>query len=166
MELITKLGVNLNVLLGQILVFVILFFLLQRYVFGPVLNLLEKRRKMIEKTAEDSQNAEKLLADIEKTRMEAIEKIKVQSVEMLEKASHQAEAVKQEILQTGKKQVELIFSQMKLQIEQEKRKMMKEVEQEVARMIVIGASRILEREFSESDQKRLMQEAAEQLTQH
>jgi F-type H+-transporting ATPase subunit b len=83
----------------------------------------------------------------------------MQSLEMTEKASKQAEAVKQEILQSGKKEVELIFHQAKAQIELEKQKMLKDVEREVARLIVMGAAKILEKEFSDADQKRLMESA-------
>lgn len=159
MELITKLGIDWKLIAAQIVNFAILFWVLKRFAFKPLLELLENRRTMIAKSVEDSQKAEKLLMDIEKTRMEAIEKIKMQSLEMTEKASKQAEAVKQEILQSGKKEVELIFHQAKAQIELEKQKMLKDVEHEVARLIVMGAAKILEKEFSDADQKRLMESA-------
>lgn len=159
MELLTKLGVNGSLILGQILTFAILYYILQKFVFKPVFQLLEKRRRMIEQTAEHSQKAESLLADIEKTRFEAIEKIKLQSVEMLEKASAQAELVKAELIASAHKESELMFVQTKTQIEQLKKQMLKEIEQKVAALVVASVSKILDREFSDTDQKRLMQEA-------
>lgn len=164
MELIEKLGVDLKLLIANIINFVLLLWILGRFVYKPVLALLEKRRKMVEKSVQDSKQAEELLADIEKTRLEAISKIKIQSVQMLEEASKQAEVVKKQITDTAHRQAELIIEQAKHQISLEKSRMMKEMEQDVAHLIVSATSRILEREFSDSDQKRLEKEALEQFT--
>lgn len=164
MELIEKLGVDLKLLIANIINFALLLWILGRFVYKPVLALLEKRRKMVEKSVQDSKQAEELLADIEKTRLEAISKIKIQSVQMLEEASKQAEVVKKQITDTAHKEAGLMVETAKHQISMEKSRMMKEMEQEVARLIVSATSRILEREFSDGDQKRLEKEALEQFT--
>lgn len=164
MELIEKLGVDLKLLIANIINFALLLWILGRFVYKPVLALLEKRRKMVEKSVEDAKQAEALLADIEKTRLEAISKIKIQSVQMLEKAAKRTEVVKKQITDTAHKEASLMIEQAKYQIAMEKSRMMKEMELEVAQLIVVGTSRILEREFSSDDQKRLEKEALEQFT--
>ena len=48
MELITKLGIDVKILLAQIVNFLILLFVLKKFVFGLVLRKLDERREMID----------------------------------------------------------------------------------------------------------------------
>lgn len=164
MELIAKLGIDLKLLLAQIVNFSILLFVLFKFVYHPVFNLLEKRRKMIEKQVDDAKKAEELLADIETTRQESLTKIKTQSVEMLEEASKKAEKVKEELLASARDQAQSIIETAKGQIQEEKKRMLKEAEQQLADMIVTVTSRILDREFSDADHDRLMESAVSQIS--
>ncbi|MEK7545205.1 MAG: F0F1 ATP synthase subunit B [Patescibacteria group bacterium] len=163
MELITKLGIDWKILIAQIVNFTILLLVLRAFVYRPLLELLEKRRDMVTKSVEDAKNAEELLTDIEKTRLEAMEKIKVQSVKILDEASQKAEAMKAQITDAARKESDMMYSQAKLQMQQEKERMMKQLHQEIAEMVVTVSQKVLQREFSDTDMKRVLQEAAQEI---
>lgn len=163
MELITKLGIDWKILIAQIVNFTILLLVLRAFVYRPLLELLEKRRSMVTKSVEDAKNAEELLADIEKTRWEAMEKIKVQSVKILDEASKKAEEIKAQITDTARKEADMMFAQAKLQMQQEKERMMQQMQQEIAEMVIAVSQKILQREFSDADMKRVLQEATQEI---
>ncbi len=165
MELISKLGINLGMLIAQLVNFLLLLFILKKYVYGPVLEKLEQRKNMIAKSVSDSKAADETLRDIEKARSEMIEKTKSQSLAMIEAAAASAEEAKNSILESSRREAQAIFDQSKLQIAREKEKMLKEASEELGRLVVQAAEKIIEREFTPEDQKRLALQATEQFSQ-
>ncbi len=165
MELISKLGINLGMLVAQLVNFLLLLFILKKFVYGPVLEKLEQRKNMIAKSVSDSKAADETLRDIEKARSEMIEKTKSQSLAMIEAAATSAEEAKNSITESARREAQAIFDQSKLQIAREKEKMLKEAGEELGRLVVRAAEKIIEREFTPEDQKRLALQATEQFGQ-
>src|SRR5471032_2468094 len=62
-----KLGIDWRILLAQTISFSIVFFVLWKFAYGPIFNMLQARR---EKIAEALANAEKIKADVAKTEIE------------------------------------------------------------------------------------------------
>lgn len=165
MELISKLGINLGMLVAQLVNFLLLLFILKKFVYGPVLEKLEQRKNMIAKSVSDSKAADETLRDIEKARSEMIEKTKSQSLAMIEAAATSAQEAKDSITESARREAQAIFDQSKLQIAREKEKMLKEAGEELGRLVVRAAEKIIEREFTPEDQKRLATQATEQFGQ-
>lgn len=165
MELISKLGINLGMLIAQLVNFLLLLFVLKKFVYGPVLEKLEQRKAMIAKSVSDARNAEDTLKDIEKARAEMLEKTKSQSLAMIEAAATSAEEAKNSITESARREAQEIFEQSKLQIAREKEKMLKEASEELGKLVVKAAEKIIEREFTPEDQKRLALQATEQFSQ-
>lgn len=154
MELIHKLGIDWKLLIAQIINFAVLLFVLYRFAYKPILELLDKRSKTIEKGIHDAKAAEERLQAIEKTRQEKMAETARACGKLFEEAKSQAEAVKKDIVATANSQSEDLLRRARLQIEEEKVKMVQEVKAEVAAFIVNATGKILEREFSAADQKR------------
>mgnify|MGYP001588456271 CR=1 FL=1 len=64
MELISKLGIDWKLLVAQIVNFFILLFVLYKFAYKPVLEMLEKRSKTIEKGIHDAKASEERLKEI------------------------------------------------------------------------------------------------------
>ncbi|MFH1180861.1 MAG: F0F1 ATP synthase subunit B [bacterium] len=108
------LGINWKILIGQIVNFAILFYLLKRFAFKPFLALLEKRRVKIEDGMKKSAEAEAslqrikelgrtLLAEKEKKASELIKKGELRAKEMEKKIIEEAEEEKSRIIDAAKK---------------------------------------------------------------
>ncbi len=164
MELISKLGIDVKLLIAQIVNFLILLFVLKKYVYGPVLEKLEQRRGMIAKSAHDAKKSEELLKDIEQTRMEMIQQTKKTTLEMLEVAAKSAEETKNSIVESARLEAQQMHEQTKLQLAREKEKMLKEASDELGRLVVRATEKIIEREFSPDDQKRLVASATQEFS--
>ena len=166
MELIAKLGLDWKLLLAQIVNFLILVVVLYKFAYKPVLGMLERRQQKIEQGLKDAAKSEELLKDIEMTRVAMLEKVKTQSLGMLEKAAAEAEIARQEILKNAAEEARKIQTKAEASIAAEKEKMLKEVGSEVVELAMLAAERILDREFSEADQKRVLAQLVSQAKHH
>lgn len=158
MELITKLGIDWKLLLAQIVNFLILLAILRAFAYKPVLQMLERRRKMIEKGVTDAKKSEELLHEIEQTKAKAIDQMQERSLLMKERAAKEAEIVRQSILESARMEAAGIVEKAKREIMQEKEKMMAEARRELALLAINAAEKVIDRAFSAEDQKRFMDE--------
>ncbi|PIR50188.1 F0F1 ATP synthase subunit B, partial [Candidatus Peregrinibacteria bacterium CG10_big_fil_rev_8_21_14_0_10_54_7] len=68
MELLTKLGINWQLLLAQIVNFAIVVGVLSFFLYKPLLNLIDTRRERIRKAMEDAQRIENQAKEMEELR--------------------------------------------------------------------------------------------------
>lgn len=164
MELLTKLGVDWKLLLAQIINFFILMVVLYKLVYKPVLDLLDKRAKTIEKGVSDAKESEKRLQEIEKTRQESMAQTRKEMGRMLDQAKTEADQVKKDLMAAAQTQADDLMRRTKIQIEEEKTKMISDVKREVGAFIIKATGKLLEREFSQADQSRLSQAIMKEMT--
>ena len=155
MELISKLGIDWKLLVAQIVNFFILLFVLYKFAYKPVLEMLEKRSKTIEKGIHDAKASEERLKEIEQTRRKILDEASREVGKLLEKAKADAEAMKKDLMAAASEQAEDLLRRTKALVAEEKEKMTEDVKKEVAKFIILATGKILQREFSDSDQKRL-----------
>lgn len=155
MELISKLGIDWKLLAAQIVNFFILLFVLYKFAYKPVLDMLEKRSKTIEKGIHDAKASEERLKEIEQTRRKILDEAAREVGKLLEKAKADAEAMKKDLMADANEQAEDLLRRTKALVAEEKEKMTEDVKKEVAKFIILATGKILQREFSDSDQKRL-----------
>lgn len=155
MELISKLGIDWKLLAAQIVNFFILLFVLYKFAYKPVLDMLEKRSKTIEKGIHDAKASEERLKEIEQTRRKILDEASREVGKLLEKAKADAEAMKKDLMANANEQAEDLLRRTKALVAEEKEKMTEDVKKEVAKFIILATGKILQREFSDSDQKRL-----------
>lgn len=163
MELISKLGIDWKLLIAQIINFFILLFVLYKFAYKPILEMLNKRSKMIEKAVTDSKASEERLKEIESTRQKMLTETEKEIGKLLEKAKTDAEVMKKGIVAAAQEQGEDLLRRAKAQIAEEKEKMAEDVKKEVVKFIVLATGKILEREFSADDQKRLADAVAREV---
>lgn len=154
MEALSTFGVNWTFFVAQIINFAILFFLLKRFLYKPILEMLEKRRVEIE---EGLARAKKMAEDAKKFDAEQVvlmQKAKKDSQAMVENAVQAGEKIRDGILKEAAERSKEIMKAAELRIEEEKKKMIQEVRTEVLTLASSLAEKILrEKMDSEHDKK-------------
>ncbi len=145
MELFAKLGIDGRLLAAQLLNFGILAFLLHRFLYRPVLAMLEKRTAMIEQGVKDSQEARTRLESVSKEQEEILARARNQAQNTIERAQGVIEAYKKEVLEQTTAQGEKILAQARVQIAQEQQEMMEEARKEVIDLVLLTSRKALER---------------------
>lgn len=156
MELLTTLGVNWQQLVAQLINFGVLLAVLTYFVYKPVLRVIDDRRERIKKSMEDAKSIENQRRELDEFKVEQMRKIDQEMGKFLEHAKHQAETAKKEILANAEKEAAQILAKSKQQLADERGRMLSEARGVLASVIVTMTEKILEREFSNDDQKRIL----------
>lgn len=159
MELIKNFGLDPLLLGAQIINFLIVFALLKRFLYKPVLDLLKKRQ---DKILEGIKNAEEAAALLKRTKDEEKQiliEAQAQGSKFIEEAKNQTALMIKQSEEFAKKQEERILKEAKNQIQQE----IKEVEARLAgntsRLAVQFLQKALKELFTEKEQKELLKNA-------
>jgi F-type H+-transporting ATPase subunit b len=147
---------HLETVVLSIISFGILYILLQRYAFGPLFSVMEKRRELIasqlKDAAEKKQQSEKLLEE----QREAIVQARKEASEIIERARATAAKQAEEIVQAAKEESARLKQDALLEIENEKNKAIAAVRNQVSAMSVLIASKIIEKQIDEKSQSELI----------
>jgi len=156
MELITKLGVNWQLLLAQIVNFMIVLGVLSYLVYRPLLNLLDERRERIRKSLEEAKRVEEESRKMDQIRQEQMKQIDEQSGVILSEARQKAEAIRHDLLEQARKEAQEILDRGRAQLQSERTQALDEMQGALGKIIVQLTEKLLQREFTPADQKKLL----------
>lgn len=152
-EIIHALGIQWSSLLAQAINFSILVFILAKFVYKPVLAVIDKRRAEIAESMEKAKEIDRQKEIIDQQRAAILRKADDEAGELLARAKVDAEALHAEIERTAKVQAAQIVTKGMQQLDNERAHMVKEIQDKLAHAIVKSAENILRREFSKKDQE-------------
>lgn len=156
MELLTVLGINWQLLLAQVVNFTVLMVVLLYFVYRPILRLVDKRRDTIKQSMEDAQDIERQKREIEQFKVEQMRKADAEMQKLLEEGRKQAEVLKRDILAKAQQEAGHLMEKTKQTIDAERKKMLTEAQHSLAAFVVKLSQKLLEREFGDQDQQRML----------
>lgn len=162
-EILHNFGFDLKLFIAQIINFLILAYILKRFLYKPILSVLKEREKKIAKGLEDAKNAQLALDEAEKKKNEILKETQTQAEKILELAKTQSRQIKDETLQTTKEEAENIINQARTQAQLEFKKM-----QDQARNLSLDIShsvlqRLIKSLFTKEEQSKILGRALAQL---
>ena len=144
--------------IAQICNLFIQMFLIKKFLFKPVREILAKRQAKadadIREAKEAKEEAASLKAEYEQNMLEAKEKAN----ELLATAQKNATAKSDELLREANSQAAAIKQKAEADIAQERRKAVNELKDEIGSMAMEIAGKVIEREISEKDHTKLIDE--------
>ena len=167
MDVITQIFSNFGVtwpkFIAQVILFLVVYWVLNKYAFGPVLKMLTERRRRIEEGQHNAEKIKKQLAEAELRYQEVLRKANEQATRLLEEARTSSDAISQKQLQQAIKDAEGIIAKAQDTIVQERNKMVSEVKKEMVDLVVKTTAKVVGKVITPEDQKRLSEETAKQL---
>jgi F-type H+-transporting ATPase subunit b len=158
------LGIQWKILLAQTISFSLVLFVLWRFAYKPIFNMLEARRQKI---AESIANAEKIKAELASTEAErkrVLAQAGDQANELIEQARTAAARVREVETQKAIAAAEQIVSKAREAAAQDHTRMLAELKREVGRLVVQTTATVTGKVLTADDQKRLAEETEKQLT--
>lgn len=143
MELFSKLGIDWRMFVAQLVNFGILLFILQRFVYKPLLGMLEKREQMVAKSVEDARAIEERLKQAESSYAEMINNARKEASQIMQAAEQNAESRRTQVLEKTKEEVRQIVEQTRASIATEKNHMIEEVRSEMSALLVRASQKLL-----------------------
>jgi len=138
--------------------FAILLYLLKRFLYKPALNYLDRRRERIASQMEAARKAKEEAERLAAQREEALNAAFDQAQKTVEEARAQAEEIITAAKEEAKAEAARILEGARREIEKERAQMEAELRRAYAELAVMGASRVLNREVTLEDHRRLLDE--------
>jgi F-type H+-transporting ATPase subunit b len=160
-SLLHNLGINWKLLAAQMVNFLILLWLLKRFLYGPIIELLARRREAIEKSAGDVENIKEQLAGIAVTREAELDRARKEANGIVEDARKAAKEKGDELAKEAEKRVEKIVAEAKRHIEEERVKMADEVARDVVTLVLAATEKVLKERLPQGAHEKFVAEAVE-----
>lgn len=158
-----KLGINPLLLVAQIVNFVIILFLLKKYLYQPIIKILDDRKKKAEETERLNSEAVKKLEEIDNQGQKVSIDAKQEASKIIAQAKVQGQKEKEEITKKGKKELELLRKKLETEMEAEKKQMIKELKEQSAEMAVLVAEKVIHESLDEIKHRHLINSAIKDL---
>ena len=162
-ELIRNFGWHPSLFFSQLIAFLIVCFLLKKFAYGPVMEMLEQRKQRIEDGETKLIEIEKQLEESEAQRAALIEKANDDAKRMITEAKDSATAIGEQKAQEAVAQAQTILNKAQEAARAERASMAAELKQEFGRLVVATTSQVAGKELDEKDQKRINEEAVSSL---
>jgi F-type H+-transporting ATPase subunit b len=156
-------GVDWPRFISQVLSFAIVAFLLHRFAYKPVLQMLEERRRRIAEIAENSEKVKNELARAEAQRQEVLTQANAQATTLIEEARAAAARVQEQETQKAISAAEQIIAKARDAAAQDHARMLTELKREVGRLVVQTTATVTGKVLTPDDQKRIAEESARQV---
>lgn len=162
-EILQSFGVNWTAFLTQCLAFGIVFFILWRFALGPIIAVLEERRRRI---AEGMANADKIkqqLADSEVKYRQLLDEAQAKSQKMIDEARASSDSLADRRSQEATTEAERIIARAREATQLEHDRVLNDVKRELGRLVIDTASKVTGKILNDDDQRRLNEETARQV---
>ena len=149
--------VDFPTILWTLLNFAILFFLLKKFLFKPVTELMEKRTNDIQN---DINSARLKLEEAEKTKNEYAATLSTAAAkreDIIQTAKDAAAKDAEEIIRQARFEADNIISKAKEAIEFEKQNALKDIRNEITSLAFAAASKILQKNVDTEANKKIVQ---------
>ncbi|BFH65606.1 F0F1 ATP synthase subunit B [Paenibacillus azoreducens] len=131
-----------------IIAFVILYLLLNKYAFGPLFSVMEKRRELVmQQMNEASQTREQAVAYVEEQK-QALEAARKEAYEIIEQSKKTSGKQADQLMAEAREEATRLKEEAVRDIANEKKKAVQELRDEVGAVSVKIASKLLEKEVS------------------
>ena len=154
------------VLLLQIIGFVILFLLLRRYLFRPLLDVMARREKEIAEALDAGERARTELARLDEERARVLAEAREQGRQQVSLAVQEAEEARQRILREGRDEAQQIRQRARESLETERQEAMLALRREVVNLALLAASQAVLTRLDEEKHRLVVDQFISRLEQH
>ncbi len=150
-------GVEWGTALFTLITFLILLALLKKYAWGPLKSIMDEREETINKDIDDAQAAKVNAKKLEEENRDILKKTQEEVQTILDDAKHQAKVQQEQIISDANVKANGLIQSAQAEIHQEKQRAIADINNRVSELSVLIASKVINKEISEQDQKELVE---------
>ena len=163
MDVLTTFGLQWGPFLAQVIIVLVVFAILNKFAFGPVMAMLEERRKRI---AEGEANLEKIRTDLEQAEENVqamLDEANGKAERLIADARESADSLREQKTQDAIAEAQSIIEKAKEASKLEHDQMVAELKRDFGRLVIDTTSKVTGKVLDEKDQERLNEETAGQI---
>ena len=155
---------NINAtLLAQAIVMIVFVAICWRYIYPPILSVMQEREKKISDGLEAAKKADDSLEEAKLAFDKELNKAKEDAAEILEKANARASKIVSDASTKAEVEAEKIMTSASVAVENEANKAKEELRQQMSEIIIDTTQKILGEEISKEKHEEILKKAAEEL---
>lgn len=162
-QILDQFGVTWPKFFAQAILFFTVYWVLNRFAFGPIVDVLAERRRRIAEAQDNAEKIKQQLADAEQRYNEVLAKADAEAKALIDEARQSAEAVREKRVQEAIAEAEGVIRKAHESIEQDRRKMEAEVKSAMVGLVAATTSKVTGKILTTDDQKRLNDETIKEL---
>ncbi len=157
-------GITPGLLAGQLFNFLVVLFILQRFIFKPLLGKLNQRAEQIARSVEQAKALELRVLQAEKERTDLLAKARNEAQELATIAQNEAVKRREELVFAAKQEVEKVIATGKVQLEQERQQFLISARKDLVDIAIKAAGKILNDSVDPKKSQSLAEEMVRKLT--
>ncbi len=155
---------NINMtLIAQIINFLILMFILAKFAYKPLLQMMEARRSQIVANMEAAESDKLAAAKLREEYEQQLADAREQAQQILERANKLATETQESMLRQAREEHERLLKSAQDQIERERQKALADLRGEVVSLSMLAAAKIVGRNMDSEADVKLVREFVEKL---
>lgn len=155
---------NINAtLIIQLLSFLVLVWLLGKYLYKPLTEFLDKRAEQVQQIIDEAKDDQRESRENLSESNARLDEVRGEILQLKAEADKQADYHRRQIVDEAKKEAEHIVARSKEEIEKQAREAREEIKKQVGNLSVDIAGKIIEKELSAKDHEHIIRNAIEQI---
>lgn len=146
-----------------IVTFLVLLTLLAKFAWKPLLQALEHRQEMIQKSLDDAEQAKKELEQVQQESARIVAEARAEADAIITNTRADGTKLKEDLRAKARSEAESIVKNAERQIQQERDLALSQIRQEAVDVSLMIASKLIKRNLSQEDNEALIEEALKQV---
>jgi F-type H+-transporting ATPase subunit b len=152
------LGINLGLLIVQIIAFIIVFLTLNAWVYKPMLNMMETRKQKIAQGLEDARVAAEARANAEKEAAKILAEAQAEASKVVREATERAESAGKDVKAVAEAEAAKAREAALAEAELERNRILGDLRGQVAALAIAAANKLVGETLDEKKQHALIDE--------
>lgn len=154
MEALESLGIDWKLLVAQVINFLILFLLLRKFLFGPIVNMLSQRKEKIAQGIKDSEEATNRLEKASEETKKLISDASSESEKIISQAKKEIAEQTQKRIEEAQEKASQIIEQSRKQAISEQEKIVEKAKKEIVDLAILISEKVMEGEVDKESVKK------------
>ena len=148
-----------GLMIWTIVCFLVVLFVLKRYAFGPIQQMIDTRRERIERAITEADNAREEARHLLEEHRKLIGQAKTEAEEILAEARRVGDSQRERVREETEEDRRRRLEETRRQIDQATVQALGQIRDEVGKLSLLAAEKITRKSLTEADQQRLIDEA-------
>lgn len=162
--IVQSFGLRGDIFLAQLVNFTIVFVVLWRFAYKPIMRFVHDREELIAKSVDDAKRIGERVQQLETESASMLAVARSDAQKLIERAAKDADARKAEAVESAKAEVANVIRKGKEQLEQEKNAMILAARKDIVDIAVRAAAKIVMDGMTEKKAQSLAEEMVRKLT--
>jgi F-type H+-transporting ATPase subunit b len=155
-------GINLPVLISQLVNFAILFGLLYLVAYKPILKMLGERSKKVKENMEQTEAIKNQASIAEQQVKRQLEAASKQSQDIVARATQTSEEIRQKAQREARQEAEVLIAKARAGIQAERDSNMVQMRNEIADLVVLATGKVIGESFDNEAHHQLIDRVLEE----